>query len=237
MTWLVSLALAQAPEAPSREVVVYGELLVEQARQALVEELRADGYTRVVEKEDRVIYRHPEAWKGQVVLYDDGWTYVKRQPLNAVAPEMPWADANSPLAVAGCVVYPWLCVRAGGLTAGQRKWRGRETREAQSIADASRVLSERTADLAVDRTIDDLPARLEALWGQGKPLEGEGDLATVAERKAALLSYWGTRTDTVWGREVQDAIEAFVRGVVQHSDAPFTEAEIAGFDSNVEKTP
>jgi hypothetical protein len=225
----VAAALAEEPEEPSREVIVYGEILVEQARQALIEELRAEGYTRVIDKGDRVIYRHPEAWKGQVVLYDDGWTYVKRQPMHMDAVKMPWAEEGSPLAVAGCFVYPWLCIKPGGLLAGQRKWRGRETREVAAIADESRVLAERTADLAVDRTVNDLPARLEALWEDGAPLEPGPPLGTAEERKAALVAYWSTRTDTVWGDEVKDAIEAFVRGVVQHSDTPYTAAEMARF--------
>lgn len=229
---IVPIAAAEEPaEAPSREVVVYGELLVEQARQALIESLRQEGYTRAVEKDDRVIYRHAEGWKGEVVLYDDGWTYVKRQPLNAVAREMPWAEEGSPLAVAGCVLYPWLCVRAGGMTVGQRKWRGRETRAVDAVADESRVLAERTADLATDRTVDDLPARLEALWERGSALDGGPPLDSPEARKSALFEYWRTRTDTEWGHAVQDAVEAFVRGVVQHSETPFTESEMAAFNA------
>ncbi|MBA2320761.1 MAG: hypothetical protein H0V89_06360 [Deltaproteobacteria bacterium] len=232
---LAIAAAAQEPpqeQAPSREVVVYGEILLEQARQALVEELREEGYTRVIEKEGRVIYRHESSYRGDVVIYDDGWTYVKRQPVNAVAREMPWAEEGSPLAVAGCVVYPWLCIRAGGVSYGQRKWRARETRTVDAVAEESRVFAERTADLAVDRTVDELPARLEALWNEGRPLDEGPPLDTTEERKAALMAYWASRTDTQWGHEVQDAIEAFVRAVVQHSDTPFSESELAAFQAD-----
>ena len=55
------------------EVIVYGELLVEQARQEVVEDLRDAGYTQVVKRDDHVIYRHPDVWRGEVHIYDDGW--------------------------------------------------------------------------------------------------------------------------------------------------------------------
>ena len=65
------LAIAQE-EAPADseetdadiEVVVYGQLLVDLARQKFVEDLLSAGYDQVKVKNDRVIYRHPSVWRG-----------------------------------------------------------------------------------------------------------------------------------------------------------------------------
>ena len=52
----------------------------------------------------------------------------------------------------------------------------------------------------------------------------------MAERRAALLDFWDSRTDTEWGEVIRGGVESFCRGVVQHSDTPFTPEEIAAFN-------
>jgi hypothetical protein len=245
----VVLAVASAQELPpseeperadlaSEEIIVYGEQRVAQARQAVVAELSELGYgAEVVDRGDFVVYRNEDAWKGEVVLHDDGWVRVKRQPLRVEGRQMPWARLNSPGAWAGCFVWPWLCVRWTGATLSHRRWMGVEKRTTTEIDPQVRELGDRVADLAVAHTVQDLPAQLEALWTNGTPLSGEGTLATYEERRAALLDYWGSRTDTVWGDEVKRAVEAFVYGVVQSSDHPFTTEELDAFDAAHPGTP
>ncbi len=232
------VALAQEPaaddaaepeeESAPEEVVVYGELAVERARQAVVEELEDLGYDHeVLDLGDRTVYRHDAAWQGEVVLYDDGFMVVRRQRLQAVGRQMPWAERNSPLAWAGCVLWPWACVRVSGQTVGTRKWRGREARTVAHLAPKVREWGDRIADLATDRKVEVLPDALEALWREGRPLLGEEVLQTYAERRAALFEYWASRTDTLWGRQVRQTVLAFCRAVVQPSAHPFTAEELA----------
>ena len=224
-------APAEGP-APSEEVVVYGELLVEQARAEVIEKLEELGYdAEVVDRGDHVVYRHADAWYGEVVLYDDGWMQVKRQPLRVEGRRMPWAKQDSPGAWAGCLIWPWLCLRTSGATYGARKWRSRETMTVDEMQPKVQAYGDRIADLASSRKVEGLPDRLLALWEQGTPLSEGPVLATPAERRRALYDFWASRTDTPWGQEVKDAVEAFCRGVVQHSDAPFTEDELASFRS------
>jgi hypothetical protein len=218
-------------EAPAViEVVVYGELLVEQARQQLEDDLREAGYARAKVKEDRVIYRHPSVWKGEVHVYEDGWFRTRRQRLKFEAIEVPWAENGSPLAIAGCVVYSFLCFRPGGVLISERKFRAQETRIVEHIHEDAEVWAERISDLATDRKVEDLPDAFEDLWSLGAPLMGGEHLATMTDRRMALLAYWDSRTDTPWGETVRQAVEAFCRGVVQHSHDPFTDAEIAEFN-------
>ena len=234
LLFAAALALAEEPPPaegePDRdadiEVVVYGELLVEQARAKLVEDLKEAGYDEVKVKDNRVIYRHSSVWRGEVHVYDDGWYRTKRQKVKFQAVGMPWAEEGSPLAVAGCFIYSPLCFRPGGALIGSRKFRAQETQVVQHIHEDAEEWANRVSDLATERTINGLPERLEDLWSRGVPLDGDGVLATSAQRRRAILDYWDSRTNTPWGEAVRQAVEAFCRAVVQQSDAPFTAAEL-----------
>lgn len=252
IAWVVGLARADDPPAPepppapvepepapepvaepevSETLVVYGELQVEQARQVIEQDLAALGFTdEVTRLADRTVYRSAAAWEGEVVLFDDGWMQVKRQPLRVEGRPMPWAKLDSPGAWLGCFVWPWLCVRTSGATIGHRKWLGQEGRTVEALHADVETWGDRIADLATDRTVASLGPRLDALWDHGVPLADDGPaLRTAAERRAALLEFYATRTDTVWGEQVRDAVGGFCRAVVQHGDDPFTEEELARF--------
>ncbi|HHO49970.1 MAG TPA: hypothetical protein ENK18_03645 [Deltaproteobacteria bacterium] len=239
--WLVLVGAAQDPEDPGTqpdeaelELIVYGELQVEAARRAVVDELAELGFTDVVERGDHVVYRHERPWHGEVVLYEDGWMEVKRQPLRVEGREVPWARQDTPLAWAGCLIYPWACLRINGAMVGSRRWRSSESRTVAAVQPKVQAWGDRIADLAVEHRSDALPQRLEALWTEGIGLQGGARLQTYRERRAALLSYWASRTDTVWGDEIRRAVIAFCRAVVQHSDHPFTDAELRAFGATQE---
>ena len=187
----LSVAVAWGQPEVSDEVIVYGELRVEQARQAVVDQLTDLGFDhQVLDQGDHVVYRHRSPWHGEVVLYDDGWMKVKRQPLRVEGAEVPWAKLNSPLAWAGCLIYPWACLRVNGALVSTRKWRGSESRTVASLQPDVEVWGDRIADLAVDRKVGDLPEHLAILWTEGIGLSGE-PLPTYRQRRAALLDYLG----------------------------------------------
>lgn len=231
----VAVALGQAdpPAEPevSEEVIVWGRLRVEQARDAVIEDLTDLGYTKQIEKDGALVLRHEDPWKGDVWLHDDGWMRIRRQPVRVEAPATPWGRKNSAGSWLGCVLYPFLCVRPGGQVVGTRKFMAVETRTAGAVGPQVSEWSDRVADLAVDDKVAALPDRLEALWTRGEPLEPGDPLTTPEARKDALLTYWETRTDTPWGEAIREAVEAFVRAEVQSSDTPFTDAEIASFNA------
>ncbi len=210
----------------SEEVIVYGEFLVLEARRRVDATLREAGFRDVTEKDGRTIYRHQQPWRGEVHVHDDGLVRIKRQPVRFEGREMPWAERNSALAWAGCVVWLPLCVRVGGQTVSRRRNMGYQTGTVRWVNDDVGEWTARIADLAVDRKVDALPVRLERLWETGEPLAPGARLVTHAERREALYEYWASRTDTVWGEEVRRAVESFMRGVVQHTEQPFTRAEV-----------
>jgi hypothetical protein len=252
IAWIlaVSLCFAQdgAPEAaeggeateePERveedlegveEVLVYGELRVMQSRQRVEDRLEAGGYTLAAKKDDRTIYRHVAPYRGKVVIHDDGWMKVRRQGVRVEGREWGFAERNSATAWALCVVTPWRCVRVGGVMVSQRKFQGYRGTAVEGVGGDVEEWSSRIADLAIDRKLELLDQALLALWIEGIPVQGTERLDTPADRRQALLAYWASRTETVWGRRVREAVAAFIRGEVQYSDHPFTEAEITAFN-------
>lgn len=229
---LLWLAVAVAQQT-SEEVIVYGEVRVEQARRKVEQELAEAGYVEKIERDGKTVYRHPRTYMGQMVVDEDGWVVFERQPVQVVAPALPFAEENSAVAWMGCLFWAPACVRAGGQLVGKRKFRGYEHRVVGRVHDDVEDWSDRIADLAIERKLEVLPAQLEALWADGVPLEPDDPpLPTPEARRQALLAFWGSRTDTVWGEQMRDAVEAFCRAVVQRSDHPFTASELAAFNAS-----
>ena len=123
-----------------------------------------------------------------------------------------------------------LCIWPNGQLVSKRRFQRYEADVWGEMEDEVSAFHARISDMGTSRKVELLPGRLERLWEQGIPLEGHETLPTVEARKAALLDFWDSRTDTVWGDEIRRVVAAFVRGVVQFSDHPFTDAEIAEYD-------
>ncbi len=234
MIFALSSAVALEPAADEPEVsetvIVYAEEEVRRAREEVVRELRRLGYEKRIERDGAIVLRHPDTWRGEVWLHDDGWVRIRRQPLQIRAPATRWSRENSAGAWASCILLPFRCVRSRGLTVSQRKFRAVESRTAEAIAEEVAIWADRVADRELERRLEALPERLAALWERGTPLDGGPVLPTPRARKEALLRFWETRTETPWGEAVRRAVESFVRAEVQTSEHPFTEKEIAAFN-------
>ncbi len=219
-------------EDSDASIVVYGHgLEVERARQQLMKELEKEGYTKIIRRDGYTVLRHDDTWSGEVLLYDDGWVRIKRQPVQIRPIALPFAREGTVLSWAACLVAPFACVRTSGVFYGKRKFAAVKNRTLSSVEPEIQNLADRVADEATAGTVDALPDRLDALWADGIPLDpGDRQLTSFDDRKAALLDYWDTRSDTPWGDRVRVAVEGFLIGVVQVSDHPFTADEIAAFN-------
>jgi hypothetical protein len=214
--------------AAHEEITVYGDPLVELAREAVVRDIANLGYTKVHDRNGRTVFFHDDHWRGKVVFYDDGRLMTKRTGPKLFLPKY----------FGYCITRPTLCVKAGAWVVSDRKWGNIEDTVASHTAASEVALGDRIADAAVNQTVDALPDRLTALWEQGIPLTGgKPVLVTKAERRKAIYDYWRSRTHTVWGDEVRDAVEGFVDAVVMTSDDPYTEAELAAFDRDADLPP
>jgi hypothetical protein len=220
---------APPPTEPVRvdggEMVIYAVELAKQARDELIRDAKALGYAEVHEKDGRTILRHELPWKGEIAVFDDGRVEFKRQPMQFEPP----FKKKTPAAYLVCIWLP-ACIRPGGQLVSPRRLHGYEREVWAELSDDIDTLNARIADVAVDRKVDDLPARLYRLWNDGVPLEGEASLATWEERRAAILRFWDTRTENDWGLAVRRAVEAFVHGEVMPSEHPFTAAEREVFE-------
>ena len=75
-------------------------------------------------------------------------------------------------------------------------------------------------DTRVREEIDRLPARLDALWREGVPVEGGDRIDGETARMEAVLTFWGTRADTFEGEQITRATEAWMRNVLYEEAVP-----------------
>lgn len=219
---------ASPPETVDETVVIWADPAVAKARDALNLALREEGYVRTERREDRTIFKSSSPWKPRVILHDDGWIYLRREPPRVHSPGRSFADQGSPAAYLWCVIMPSACVSIGGWMVSEKKLNTIEGHLLEATRDEVQALNEAIARRALARRLnDEIPADLERIWGLPDPPE---------VRRRLLFEYWDSRTDTDAGAEARAAIEAFLRAVVQTSATPFTEAELAEFN-RVKTTP
>jgi len=221
----IAVAATEEDDEPDEVIIVYGEQRVEEARDQVIADLTGLGYRKLVDKGDRLVLKHETSWKGKVVLHDDGFLEFRRQGPKGTMPDTFFRRASPAVGWVPCLVVPTACVKVGGVVVSKRKLRHIEVRTTQYVAHDLSELNARMADLAVDELLDELPDRLEACWAQGVPLDGDAPLVSMEQRRAHLLAYWASRTDTVWGDRVREVVGSFLRGQVQSSDHPITLAE------------
>lgn len=221
---------APAPAASvAEEVTVWGRA-VEAARQAVVAKIEGLGYDRVQDRGDHVVYKQDVGWKGKVLLWDDGRIETRRRGVSGR--RMPPIAGTRIRPYPLCLIQPTACVDLGSWYVDPHKWRAVEDTVARATAVEVVALGDRLADASLADTVSALPDRLDALWTSGAPLEaGAAPIATFQGRRAALLAFWDSRTETVWGQQVRDVVASFVRGEVQASEHPFTADEALRFDA------
>ncbi len=218
---LLHTALAAEPEDTedpdaAEEIIVFGQLEVEAARQQVIADLKDQGFTKIKEKDGKTILKNQTVWRGKVVLHDDGWMEHRRQGIQGETPDSWFKREAPPLAWMPCILSPHQCIRIGGLVISPTKLAHVKTRTHQAVGEDLAELSNRVADLNVDRTVNDLPDRLASCWEDGVPLVTDGPLESQDARLDEILAFWESRTHNEWGDRVREATEAYIRGVIQH---------------------
>lgn len=234
---LLTSALAEEPDDTTEpikdetatEIIVFGELLIEAARQEVITDLKRQGFTRIKEKNGITILKNETVFKGKIVLHEDGWMEHRRQGIRAELPDSKIKEAVPALGWMPCVTNPTACVRAGGVAISPRKLQHVKTRTFRAVAEDLATLSDRVADLSVDRTVNDLPQRLENCWLNGDSLMGEEHLATEGERIDDMVAFLESRAPNDWGDRVRLATRAYIRGVIQYEVGPELTKRIAAY--------
>lgn len=221
-----ALALAQDP---AQEDEVDAEVIIEAdrialARAAVVESLRAEGYSRSARQGEYTVFKNKVPYKPQVWLHDDGWVSLRRQPPRVHSPFRSFADQGSPAEYLLCVIMPTACVSVGGWLIGERKL----ARQEQEVYDATREEVKALGDAVARRHLDqrlaeDIPRDLQAIWTNPE--------LPADTRRALLFAYWDTRTETRAGLEARAAVRDFLVGVVQASPEPFGAGELEALNA------
>lgn len=212
------------PDPPVRggeTITVRAEDDVLRRRAEVFEALTQEGYLRRRRQgDDRTVFLSEDPWKPQVVVHDDGWVYFRRQPPRVHAPGKSFADQGSPAAYLLCIIAPTACVSVGGWLVSDRKLGAIKGQVLDSTQDKIRAMNDAVARRELGRRVnEDIPNDLDKVWARVE--------IDASQRKVLLYAYWDSRTETPEGDAAKEAIVAWLKGVVQTSDAPFSAEELA----------
>lgn len=217
---------AAIADEPGEVITVYGEAEVQRNRAALESLIVDQGYLEGKRRGDRTIFRPEVPWKPSVIVHDEGFVELKRSPIRW----MPPGRKDRPLNNLWCVPpFTPMCIRIGGLVVAESKLTPQKTRVLEEIHDQAERWRQAIVDQATwTRVNDEVPARIQATWETGAPLEGDGPpLEDRAARRRALLAFWASRSDTREGDMVAQVVADFIAEVVQSSPWPVTAEELA----------
>jgi len=216
-------------ETPSMEVLILGERRAEVAREEVENQLAAAGYEDGVRRGDKVIYRHPVHWKPRVVIYDEGFMVLRRQPPRVRAPAIGNSPTNDiPIAKWWpCLIIPTLCVQAGGLVVSPARFERQKEMVVEATEEPMRTWTDAISDESLaERLGGEIPALLQSIWYDGfDPRSGQA-LPSFDARRAAILEFWMSRADNRYGDAVREVVELFMAYEVQTSPYPYSEDEI-----------
>lgn len=188
-------------------VVVTGESEVERLRAVVAARLAGLGYGEGRVRNGLTVFRPVAPILPVVELHDDGLVEVQE---------------------AGLVTMPDGEYRM----ISERKMAPRRRRILEAIWPDLIALQQALATAeAEERVGAELPDRLDALWHDGVPLTGTDTLSTPAERRAALLEHWSTRTCTPEGALVRALVATYVALEVQESAWPATAEELSAAEA------
>ncbi len=213
------------------EIVVVSPLAVSAARDAVIRAMTKVGWKSKRRRDGTVLFRGPEGWMGKAVLTGNGELEFN-QPVLAFG-GIKETEGNYDASRSSLNGYQ------GGGTVGISTVplpnKAIVLRAQQEIAEAVRddVIAYRLTlqQRYFSAYVTDLPVRLDALWERGESLDGGPVVTEPAKRRAAVLEFWSSRTDTPEGRTVSRTLENWLRGVVMDSPHPVTPEEAAAAES------
>lgn len=217
---------APAPGQAGEVITIYSDQEIARRRGELDSVIVDYGYKPGKRRGDQTIYRPQVPWKPTVVVQEEGLITLKRSPVRWMAPGNP----NNALNNLWCIPpFTPMCVRIGGQIVSTTKLDYSKGRVMDEIHDPTESWRQSIANQATwARVNDEVPEQVDATWREGAPIEiGGPELPTHAERRAALLDLWASRSDTPEGAMVARVVADFLEHEVQASPHPVTAAEQA----------
>ena len=222
-----------ARPAANEEIIVHGQTVIAAKKKALENKLRRMGYRKFIRKKGRTIVRHELSYRPTMVLDDDGWVHLKRNPIRFEPPGKA-ADRTSKLKYLWCLPpFTPMCVKIGGQIVSRRRLQGYKGRVASGSRSYVRDWQSAIVSHAMDQRINtDIPNMLDLIWTRGKTHE-EDDLflESIKQRREAILSFWATRTCIKEGDQARSVARDFIIHEVQVSEYPASADEISTANS------
>lgn len=235
-----------APAADAAyEVTVYGEAAIRDARSRVNRAFEAEGW-RVKDRGDQVVYKGPRAWMGKGHLDKDTGAFTFTQPVvtifglrGGMTSAAPAGGTDGATTDEGATLQttaqalppaPTLSLQLG--FPSHRKVIAKQERLFADVRGELQAYGDVIRATRFQERLQELPDRLDACWRTGAPLEGEASLATPEERRAAILAFWATRSDTPEGDAVTHAVEVWIAETLDAEGAPVTDAEAAAAEAN-----
>lgn len=210
-------------DVPGAVIEVWGDSQVQRARAELYQALRDEGYRKGVHRGEKTVFRSEVPWHPRVIVHDDGWVTLKREPPRLHSPGNSFTDEGSPASYLWCVIMPTACVSVGGWMVSPTKLGAAEAEVLDATHPYVVKLNEAVARREMARRVStEIPSDLQRIWSLDLPAD---------RRRVLLFEYWDSRNDDAAGNQARDAIEAFLYGVVQGTPDGFTSEEIAAFNT------
>jgi hypothetical protein len=218
---------AQAPPA-SEQMIVTSESLIARRRQAVINNLKALGYRKKKSEDGRTTFSPIIPWKPTVIIDDDAYIILKRTPIRIDPP----GDRGNMLRYLWCLppfTITKACIQTSGMTVGTRKLAHAKEAVVRATHPELRRWREAVIAKAMEKRVNtEVPDLLDDIWERGLPAgEGGPRLLDSAERRAAILQLWSSRSCTPEGAQIRTVVADFVRFEVQASDTPASADEMA----------
>lgn len=209
---------------PGITVDIFADPAVARARAQLFQDLRDQGYRKGDHSNDRTIFKSYVPYHPRVIVHDDGWVYLQREPPRVHIPGKTFSDQGAPANYLWCILAPTACVSIGGWMVGPRKYQAMEGDILDAVHQDVNNLNDAVARKQLELRVNtDIPADCEQIWAENVPAE---------TRRRLLYTYWDTRLDTPEGDVARAAVMRFIKGVVMQSEAPFTADEISEMNTH-----
>jgi hypothetical protein len=217
----MSVPAAPPPARPLKryEIVVWGERL-QAAEQALADKFDAMGYHAHRRGDGYTVWAPADPadrWRPKVTVYDDGWYTVKMGSVSGGTPgvvPVQGAPAHGHRTAPSFDRAPAApAVGLGFAFSSRRQRMAAEARVARQIHGYVGAIRDARSDGELLARLDAMVTELDAIWYGGRGPDGRR-LASVDERKRAMLALWSTRTETSAGETVRAAIADYLLGQV-----------------------
>ena len=210
---LLGLALAQSAD---EEIVVYGELAVQKARDEVIAQMEALGWRTIDKGGGNLVFKAPSGWMGKARFDPDmgsldfsrpgiGFRLATYDDPNMVA-------APTSTDVAGQPVDTPISSGAGFWLLPRKKkvdpvWGAVREATRDELHDYQKI----KMGTVFEARLGAMPERLDRLWAEGVPLEASDPVLPAGEaRVRAVLAFWSTRLDSAEGRRMLSAVEAWI---------------------------